>query len=128
MPKFSLTIFTISVAIFIVFFSTIPLELPPLNKVGLSVDKLAHFLAYFTLSTMLGLALELEWVIKKSKRIVFIAVFLFGLFLELIQGYVLVYRAFEIYDLLANTFGILAFILFSKTVKKIVVKSRIFIN
>lgn len=110
------------------FFSTIPLKLPPLNKVGLSVDKLAHFLAYFTLSTMLGLALELEWVIKKSKRIVFIAVFLFGLFLELIQGYVLVYRAFEIYDLLANTFGILAFILFSKTVKKIVVKSRIFIN
>lgn len=110
------------------FLSTVPLQLPPLNNVGLSVDKLAHCLAYFTLSTLLGLALELEWIIKKSKRIVFIAVFLFGLSLEYIQGYLLVYRAFEIYDLLANTVGILAFILFAKTIKKIVVKSCIFIN
>ena len=53
------------------FLSTVPLQLPPLNNVGLSVDKLAHCLAYFTLSTLLGLALELEWIIKKSKRIVF---------------------------------------------------------
>ncbi|MEL0300463.1 MAG: VanZ family protein [Flavobacteriaceae bacterium] len=128
MPKFSWTIFTISVATFIVFLSTVPLQLPPLNNVVLSVDKLAHCLAYFTLSTLLGLALELEWIIKKSKRIVFIAVFLFGLSLEYIKGYLFVYRAFEIYDLIANSVGILAFILFAKTIKKIVVKSCIFIN
>ena len=110
------------------FLSTVPLQLPPLNNVGLSVDKLAHCLAYFVLSAMLGLALELDWAIKNSNKIVFLAVFLFGFTLELIQGYVLVYRTFEIYDLLANTVGVFVFILFAKTIKKIVVKSRIFIN
>jgi len=127
-PKFSWTIFTISIAAFIVFLSTVPLQLPPLNNVGLSIDKLAHCLAYFALSSNLGLALELDWAIKNSNRIVFISVFLFGLTLEIIQGYVLVYRTFETYDLLANTIGSIAFILLAKTIKKIVVKSRIFIN
>ena len=110
------------------FLSTLPLQLTPLNNVGLSVDKLAHCLAYFLLSTMLGLALEQDWAIKNSNRIVFLVVFLFGLTLEIIQGYALVYRTFEIYDLVANSVGIFAFILFAKTIKKIVVKSRIFIN
>ena len=99
-----------------------------MNNAGLSVDKLAHCLAYFLLSTVLGLALELDWIIKNSNRIVFLAVFLFGFTLELIQGYALVYRTLEIFDLIANSVGILAFILFAKTIKKIVVKSRIFIN
>ena len=80
------------------------------------------------LSANLGLALDLDWGIKNSSLIVFLSVFLFGLTLEIIQGYILVYRAFETYDLLANTVGILAFILLAKTIKKIVVKSRIFIN
>ena len=128
MPKFTWTIFTVSVATFIVFLSTVPLQLPPLNNIGLSIDKLAHSFAYFVLSANLGLALELDWGIKNSRRIVFLSVFLFGLTLEIIQGYILVYRAFETYDLLANTVGILAFILLAKTIKKIVVKSRIFIN
>ena len=128
MPKFSWTIFTLSVATFIVFLSTVPLQLPPLSNIGLSVDKLAHSFAYFVLSANLGLALELDWDIKNSRRIVFLVVFLFGLTLEIIQGYILVYRAFETYDLLANTVGISVFILLAKTIKKIVVKSRIFIN
>ena len=110
------------------FLSALPLQLPPLNNVGLSVDKLAHCLAYFVLSTMLGLAIELDWATKYSNRNVFLVVFLFGFTLEIIQGYALVYRTFEIYDLLANSVGILAFILLAKTIKKIVVKSRIFIN
>jgi glycopeptide antibiotics resistance protein len=111
-----------------VFFSTVPLQLPPLNNVGLSVDKLAHCLTYFVLSTMLGLALELDWIMKNSNRIVFLVVFQFSLTLEFIQGYALVYRTFEIYDLIANSVGILAFMLLAKTIKKIAVKSRIFIN
>ena len=110
------------------FLSTVPLQLSPLNNIGLSVDKLAHCLTYFVLSTTLGLVLELDWIMKNSNRIVFLVVFLFGLTLEFIQGYALVYRTFEIYDLLANSVGILAFILLAKTIKKIAVKSRIFIN
>ena len=94
----------------------------------LSADKLAHAFAYFVLSTNLGMALDLDWEIKNKNQIVFLTVFLLGLVLEIIQGYVLVYRTFEVYDLLANTVGIFAFILLAKTLKKIVVKSRIFIN
>ncbi len=128
MPKFTWTIFTISVAAIIVFLSTVPLQLPPLENIGLSIDKLVHSFAYFVLSTCLGLALDFDWKIKKTHRIILFTVFLFGFTLEIIQGYALVYRTFEIYDLFANTIGILAFILLAKTIKKIVVKSRIFIN
>ena len=128
MPKFTWTIFTISVAAIIVFLSTVPLQIPPLENIGLSIDKLVHSFAYFVLSTCLGLALDFDWKIKKTHRIILFTVFLFGFTLEIIQGYALVYRTFEIYDLFANTIGILAFILLAKTIKKIVVKSRIFIN
>ena len=128
MPKFTWTIFTISVAAIIVFLSTVPLQLPPLENIGLSIDKLVHSFAYFVLSTCLGLALDFDWKIKKTHRIILFTVFLFGFTLEIIQGYALVYRTFEIYDLFANTIGILAFILLAKTIKKIVVKSCIFIN
>ena len=128
MPKFTWTIFTISVAAIIVFLSTVPLQLPPLENIGLSIDKLVHSFAYFVLSTCLGLALDFDWKIKKTHSIILFTVFLFGFTLEIIQGYALVYRTFEIYDLFANTIGILAFILLAKTIKKIVVKSRIFIN
>ncbi|MEN8767873.1 MAG: VanZ family protein [Candidatus Arcticimaribacter sp.] len=128
MPKFTWSIFTISVAAIIVFLSTVPLKLPPIDHIGLSIDKVLHSIAYFVLATCLGLALDFDWKIKNNHGIIFIAVFLFGFTLEIIQGYALVYRSFERYDLLANTFGILACILSVKTIKKIVVKSRIFIN
>ena len=95
---------------------------------GLSIDKVLHVIAYFVLATCFSLALDLDWKIINNRDITFISVFLFGFTLEIIQGYALVYRTFEIYDLFANTIGILAFILLAKTIKKIVVKSCIFIN
>lgn len=128
MPKFTWTILTISVAAIIVFLSTVPLQLPPLENIALSVDKLVHSFAYFVLATCLGLALDFDWKIKRTHRIILFTVFLFGFILEIVQGYALVYRTFEIYDLFANTIGVIAFILLAKTIKKIVVKSRIFIN
>lgn len=94
----------------------------------LSIDKVLRVIAYFVLATCFSLALDLDWKIINNRDITFISVFLFGFTLEIIQGYVLIYRAFELYDLLANTLGILAGILSVKTIKKIVVKSRIFIN
>jgi len=48
--------------------------------------------------------------------------------LELIQGYLLPHRTFEVFDLLANSIGICAFVFSGKTIEKIVVKSGIFIN
>ncbi|MGB1448667.1 MAG: VanZ family protein [Flavobacteriaceae bacterium] len=127
-PNYIWTVFALSVGAMIVFLSTVPLQLPPVANIGLSVDKLAHSFAYFVLATNCGLALEFDWEIKKSNNLLMGTLFLFGLCLELIQGYVLDYRTFEAYDLVANTIGILAFILLAKTIKKIVVKSRIFLN
>lgn len=127
-PKSTWTIFTLSVGAFIVFLSTVPLQLPPLDSIGLSVDKIAHSFAYFVLAANLGLALSIDWQIEKINHIVLIGVFIFGFVLELIQGYVLVHRTFEAFDLLANTAGTLTYLLMAKTIKKIVVKSRIFIN
>ena len=128
MPNYSWTIFSLSIGAIIAFLSTAPLELPPIDDFGLSIDKLAHSFAYFVLATSLGLSLDLDWKIVKNKKIVFYTVFLFGLILELIQGFILVYRSFEAYDLVANTSGIILYFLFVKTLKKIVVKSRIFLN
>ena len=128
MPRHTWTILTVIVGALIVFLSTYPLQLPPIADTGISVDKLGHFLAYFVLATNLGMALDFEWRIKNHKQYVFFSCFFLGLTLEIIQGYALVYRSFEALDLLANTLGILAFILLAKTIKKIVVKSGIFIN
>ena len=127
-PKYTWTIFALSVGAMVVFLSVIPLQLPPLVGVGFNVDKLAHSFAYFVLTTCVGMAL---WIDCKKEGIystVFLTVFSFGMILELIQGYALSYRAFEAYDLLANSLGIITFLATGKTLKKIVVKSGIFIN
>jgi len=60
--------------------------------------------------------------------VVIIVSFSFGMVLELIQGYLLPHRTFEVFDLLANSIGICAFVFSGKTIEKIVVKSGIFIN
>ena len=49
----------------------------------------------------------------------FIAFFI-GFSLELIQGFFLIHRSFEILDLFSNCAGILTFVLVTKTVKKVI--------
>lgn len=127
-PKYSWTIFACSAAFIILFFSTIPLQLPPIDTGQLSVDKLLHSTAYFILSSCVGLSLWLDWHKTSIRKVVFSAVFLFGMILEIIQEYALSYRTFEVYDLLANSLGIITFLVTGKTIKKIVAKSGIFIN
>lgn len=112
----------------VVFLSVIPLQLRPLDGVYFDVDKLAHSFAYFVLATCLGMALWIDWKKEGIYSTVFLTVFSLGMILELIQGYALSHRAFEIYDLIANSLGIITFLATGKTLKKIVVKSGIFIN
>lgn len=76
----------------------------------------------------MGMSLWIDWKIKSTKITVVIAVAIFGMILELVQGYVLSYRTFEAFDLLADFIGIITFLATGKTVKKIVVRSGIFIN
>jgi len=83
---------------------------------------------YFIFSLVLDLALSIDWQINKSEKKTVIVAFFYGLMIEVIQGIGLIFRSFELNDLLANSIGILFFLVLGKTIKKIVVKSGIFIN
>ena len=127
MPKFTWTIFALNVGAIIVFLSTIPLQLPPMEGLGISEDKLYHSFAYFVFSTCVNLSFWMDWRNKVTKTFLFWGIFSFGMILEIIQG-CLSYRTFDFLDLIANSLGIIAFLITGKTIKKIVVKSGIFIN
>ncbi|MDC1060727.1 VanZ family protein [Flavobacteriaceae bacterium] len=128
MPKYSLSILALSLGLTIIFLSVMPSSLPPVNVTVFGEDKIAHFLAYYIFSTCLGLAFNLDWKVKRTRLVVIIVSFSFGMVLELIQEYLLPHRTFEVFDLLANSIGICAFVFSGKTIEKIVVKSGIFIN
>jgi len=108
-----------SIAVFIIFLSTVHLDLHIKQIPGFGVDKLAHGFAYFCFAISVFVALNLDWKLEVAKKWTIISSFSLGLFLEIIQGSLLSYRSFEIYDLLANTLGIIFFIFSSKRVKKL---------
>ena len=108
-----------SIGVFIIFLSTVSLRLPLKEIPGFGVDKLAHGFAYFCFATSVFVALNLDWKLEATKKWTIISSFSLGLFLEIIQGSLLSYRSFEIYDLLAITLGIIFFIFSSKRVKKL---------
>jgi len=111
------------IAIFVTILITL-LSLVSLKGVHLvktpNSDKYGHFLAYFILS--------LSWlnVIKKSLHkiiINYIIIFLlicYGIILEVLQDILTTYRQADLYDIFANSAGVIfAVILFNKMRKKI---------
>ena len=67
-------------------------------------DKILHILAYFTLST--------SWLFhfkknQKSKYLILIFIFLYGVLLEFMQGWFNPNRTKDIYDMFANSIGII---------------------
>ena len=84
--------------------------------------------AYFWLSTATFLAFVLDWKKTHAHATVFILCFTYGMTIELAQEQWTNYRSGDVYDLLANTVGIVLALFLGKTVKKIVNKSRIFLN
>ena len=84
--------------------------------------------AYFWLSTATFLAFALDWKKTHAHVTVFILCFTYGMTIELAQEQCTNYRSGDVYDLLANTVGIVLALFLGKTVKKIVNKSRIFLN
>lgn len=92
------------------------------NPLNLSFfDKILHFCAYFSLT--------LSWLFvfrrKKKKYIVIFLVFCFGIIIEFLQGSIFPNRTKDIFDVLANGFGIIFATLIFKSIykyyKKIVV-------
>ena len=92
-------------AFFILILSVIPgKDLPESNLVG--IDKVVHFIFYFVLS-FLYLSIFSD---KYTFRIILIIAFIccaYGFLIECIQGLFLQDRFFDLYDVLANSSGVL---------------------
>lgn len=79
------------------------------------MDKLKHVAAYFVLTYSWLLVVENNDSPFKSRYWVVLFVFLFGLLLEILQAFLTEYRIGEVFDLLANSMGIVfAFLFFDK--------------
>jgi len=119
--KFKFTYFTFLFSFLIIFFSVIPLQIRVVETYNFfSPDKLLHFFVYFTYTISIYLCLLKEINITNPKLISIFISFFVGFSLELVQGFFLIHRSFEILDLFSNCVGILTFVLVSKTIKKVV--------
>ena len=121
MLEYKFTYFTFLFSFLIIYFSVIPLQIRIVESYNFfSPDKLLHFITYFIYTLTIYLSLLKEINIKNPKLKSISISFFVGLSLELIQGFFLIHRSFEIFDLFSNCTGILTFALVSKTIKKVV--------
>lgn len=84
-------------------------------------DKFYHMIAYFILNTVWLLALSSN-AFGRLKFHIFISIgiIIFGIIIELLQDILTDYRTFDLYDILANSLGvILSFICFEFFQKRI---------
>ena len=121
MLKYKFTYFAFLFSVLIIFFSVIPLQIRVVESYNFfSLDKLLHFLIYLAYTCSIYLSLLKEINVNNPKLKSMIISFFIGFSLELIQGFFLIHRSFEILDLFSNCAGILTFALVSKTIKKVV--------
>ena len=94
----------------ILYLSLINLADTPVSSLGMS-DKLMHSGAYFGLGLLWMLFGIFSFPEKNLlRRVVFISVaaVAFGIFIEVLQDKLTTYRQLDLYDVLANTIGVLA--------------------
>ena len=121
MLKYKFTYFTFLFSFLIIFFLSYHLQIRIVESYNFfSPDKLLHFLTYFIYTISIYLSLLKEINIKNPKLKSISISFFVGFSLELIQGFFLIHRSFEILDLFSNCAGILTFALVSKTIKKVI--------
>jgi len=121
-PRYLFSIAAYSIGVFIIFLSTVP-SVALKGIPDFEIDKAAHAFAYFCFAMSVFVALNLDWKLKTARKWTIISGFSLGLLLEIVQGSLLSYRSFEVYDLLANTLGIVFFLFLSKRVKKLLSKA-----
>ena len=107
---------TIFISLLVLILSTIPgnsLHKVPIIEIP-NLDKLIHFIMYFSLAT--SLLLDVYKVRSfVSFRVVWFTIFysfLYGILMELLQKYFVENRTSDILDVLANTVGLLFAIFF----------------
>lgn len=80
------------------------------------VDKVVHFLMYFILQVLL-LRHNDNFMSRKKQVVIFILTASYGFLMEVIQGYFLVDRFYDNYDIIANITGALIGNLFFNLLK-----------
>ena len=72
-------------------------------------DKIFHFLAYGLLILLWFSAFFYHFNLKETKSIVYAAIFsvIFGIIIEVLQYELTTYRSFDVYDVVANTLGVI---------------------
>lgn len=105
--------------LFVIIISLIPSKQIPETKIGLipHFDKVIHFIMYAVLTFFI------LWENKRAKKestktILLIFIMLYGIFLgfflEILQNSFLIGRNFDIFDVIANTLGVLTIVVFYK--------------
>ncbi|WP_445735697.1 VanZ family protein [Mariniflexile sp.] len=85
-------------------------KLNKLPNVGLSYgDKIFHFLSYSVLAMLWFNTLLHTFKFKKRRALLYAALFsvVFGIVIEVLQGALTSYRSSDMYDVIANTSGVL---------------------
>ena len=72
-------------------------------------DKVLHFLAYCIMCFLWFMACSYTFKFTKKQSIFYALIFsvIFGMFIEVLQGTMTVSRAYDVYDMLANSLGAL---------------------
>jgi VanZ family protein len=100
----------IFLAVAIIYLSVSPkISLPNEGALELS-DKAAHFLAYFLLSFSLawGYLRQNKKISRQKWSFIVVALVSFGIILEVVQYLIPDARQFSVFDILANSLGVLA--------------------
>lgn len=85
-------------------------------------DKIFHFLAYSLLAFLWFGAFLFNFNFKEKRAIIYAAIIsvVFGIVIEVLQETITVYRAMDIYDVIANTSGVLLTVLVVALKKNVV--------
>lgn len=90
------------------------IKLNNLPNIGVSFgDKIFHLLAYLVLTFLWVNTFIYKFKFKKESAIVYggVLCIAFGIIIEVLQGSVTSYRSSDIYDVVANTLGVLIMVL-----------------
>jgi VanZ family protein len=115
------------ILIILVACSTPGRQLPPAPFINF--DKLIHFFFYGMLQILLmrGFVLQKQFPALRKNYLLITAIFstTYGIFIEVMQGYILKNRSFDQYDIAANIVGVVLGIVFWMIFFQKKIKSRI---
>jgi len=115
------TLYTLTLTAFsLIHLKAVVVDLPSFN------DKLAHTLAHFIFVILWFVALHYKLKFKYNRAIVVVSLFSFvyGVLIELLQGWITVSRQSDFKDVFANLLGTIIAIIVLLCVKKHVLKNK----